>query len=61
MAPAVVLLERLARELGMTRGSWRLEARFSEGRLREVYRHEERIPVTRLGGFGETPAGRGAG
>ena len=56
MSVGQVLLERVAFVLGMILGSWRLEARFEDGRLREVYRHEERIPPWRLDAMADDSA-----
>lgn len=42
------LLEAVAAQLEMDRGRWRAELIFEHGRLREVFRHEERIPADQL-------------
>ncbi len=42
------LLEAVAAQLEMDRGRWRVELIFESGRLREVFRHEERIPADQL-------------
>lgn len=42
------LTEAIASQMGMGRGRWRLELVFEQGRLRECFRHEERIPADQL-------------
>lgn len=42
------LLEAVAAHLEMDRGRWRAELIFEHGRLREVFRHEERIAADQL-------------
>lgn len=42
------LLEGVAARLQMDRGRWRAEFIFENGRLRQVFRHDERIPADKL-------------
>lgn len=49
-APPLVqeLLAAIARHLGMGRGRWRLELQFEDGRVREWWKHHERLSPARL-------------
>ena len=42
------LLELLADNLGMVKGEWRLEARYKDGTLLRIDRHQEKIPASAL-------------